>query len=392
MPNYKYLIVGSGMAADAAVSGIRRVDPDGAIGLIGQEVHPPYNRPPLSKGLWKGMPLEHVWRRDALDQAILHPGRKVVALDAEHRQVTDDRGAVYGYQKLLLATGGTPRRLPFASDAVVYFRTLDDYHRLRLMTQQGQRIAVVGGGLIGSEIAAALRLSGKSVTMIFPEEGLGARIFPRDLAAFLGEFYRQKGVTVLSGDAIASVVLQENGISLTTQFARQLIVDGVVAGIGLEPNVELANSARLTVDNGIRVDASLLTSHPDIYAAGDVASYYCSALGRYLRSEHEDNANAMGEMAGRAMAGARVVYDRIPQFYSDLFELGYEAVGELDSSLEIVADWQEPFRKGVVYYLRDGRVCGVLLWNVWQQVDAARQLIAAPGPYQPGDLRGRLGG
>ena len=164
----------------------------------------------------------------------------------------------------------------------------------------------------------------------------------------------------------------------------------MVAGIGVEPNVELAQTAGLDVENGIRVDASLRTSQEDIYAAGDVASFHNPALDKWLRVEHEDNANTMGGLAGRAMAGEVVSYDHLPSFYSDLFELGYEAVGEVDSRLEAVADWKQPYREGVVYYLREGRVRGVLLWNVWDQVDAARRLIAEPGPFKATDLMGRL--
>ena len=178
--------------------------------------------------------------------------------------------------------------------------------------------------------------------------------------------------------------------SAQTKSEREIEADGVVAGIGVEPNVELAQAAGLEVENGIRVDASLRTSQEGIYAAGDVASFHNPALDKWLRVEHEDNANTMGRLAGRAMAGEAVSYDHLPSFYSDLFELGYEAVGEVDSRLETVADWKQPYREGVVYYLREGRVRGVLLWNVWDQVDAARQLIAEPGPFKAADLKGRL--
>jgi NADPH-dependent 2,4-dienoyl-CoA reductase/sulfur reductase-like enzyme len=174
------------------------------------------------------------------------------------------------------------------------------------------------------------------------------------------------------------------------QDERELAADGVVAGIGIVPNVDLAQAAGLEVENGIRVDASLRTSHPDIYAAGDAANFYNPALDQRLRVEHEDNANTMGRLAGQSMAGRAVNYDHLPFFYSDLFELGYEAVGEVDSRLQMVADWKDPYREGVTYYLRDGRVRGVLLWNVWEQVDAARKLIAEPGPFRPESLMGRL--
>jgi NADPH-dependent 2,4-dienoyl-CoA reductase/sulfur reductase-like enzyme len=171
---------------------------------------------------------------------------------------------------------------------------------------------------------------------------------------------------------------------------REILVDGVVAGIGIRPNVELAETVGLEVDDGIVVDELLRTSHPDIFAAGDVASFHSPALGRRVRVEHEDNANTMGRAAGRAMAGAAAPYHHLPFFYSDLFELGYEAVGQIDARLEVVADWKTPYREGVLYYLEGGRVRGVLLWNVWGQVDAARRLISEAGTFRPGDLKGRL--
>ncbi len=395
MTSYTYLIVGGGMTAAAAIHGIREVDPSGSIGLISTEGHPPYDRPPLSKKLWKGDPLESIWRRTESQAVTLHPGRTVRSLDPRNRRVTDDQGTVYGYEKLLLATGGSPRRLPFGGEQILYFRTLDDYQRLRALTATGQHFAVIGGGFIGSEVAAALAMNGKNVTMIFPDAGIGARTFPSDLVAFLNDYYRQKGVELLHGQVVNGLEMRGGQAVLKVrnaqgQAGREVVADGVVAGIGIQPNVELAQAAGLELENGIRVDASLRTSQPGIYAAGDVANFYNPALDRRMRVEHEDNANTMGRLAGQAMAGRAVNYDHLPFFYSDLFDLGYEAVGEVDARLETVADWKQPFREGVVYYLRDGRVRGVLLWNVWEQVDAARKLIAEPGPFRAESLKGRL--
>jgi len=395
MPHYPYLIVGAGMTADAAVRGIREVDSTAPIGIIGNEPDPPYNRPPLSKALWKGKPLDSVWRKTDELGVELHLKRSVRMIDPLNRRATDDTGAVYTFQKCLLATGGTPRLLPFGGDQIIYFRTLDDYRHLRSLADERQRFVVVGGGFIGSEIAAALAMNQKEATIIVPEQGIGARVFPTDLGRSLVEYYRQKGVEVLTGAAVTDV--DERGERIGVQVrdretgrARELVVDGVVAGIGLLPNVELARAAGLAVENGIVVDELLRTSHPDVFAAGDVAAFDNPALGNRIRVEHEDNANVMGRQAGRAMAGQAEPYRHLPFFYSDLFELGYEAVGEVDARLELVADWTEPYREGVVYYLRDGRVRGVLLWNVWDQVDAARRLIAEPGPVRPADLKGRL--
>ena len=211
-------------------------------------------------------------------------------------------------------------------------------------------------------------MNGKEVTIAFPEEGIGARNYPRDLSQFLNDYYRQKGVRVMAGEMVSGLEKHADGLALITKAKEQVAVDGVVAGIGIHPNTDLAKAVGIKVNNGIVVDEHLLTSLPDIYAAGDVAEFYNPALGKYFRAEHEDNAYKMGRMAGRNMAGANEIYDYLPYFYSDLFDLGYEAVGELDSRLEIVSDWQEPYQKGVVYYLRDGRVRGVLLWNVWGKV------------------------
>jgi 3-phenylpropionate/trans-cinnamate dioxygenase ferredoxin reductase subunit len=396
VPDYAYLIVGGGMTADAAVRGIREVDPNGSVGVLSADTHPPYDRPPLTKGLWKDKSPDSIWRHTESQRVTLHLGRTARRLDPQGKRVTDDQGTVYGYGRLLLATGGTPRRLPCGGDQIVYYRTVDDYQRLRaLAATKGRRFVVIGGGFIGSEVAAALALNGVNVTIAFPDAGIGARMFPADLSAFLNDFYRRKGVEVLTGQSVTGVERRDGRAVVTARDARgpaqrELMADGVVAGIGIVPNVELAKAAGLDVDNGILVDASLRTSRPEIYAAGDVANFYNPALDRRLRVEHEDNANTMGRLAGQAMAGRTVVYDHLPFFYSDLFELGYEAVGEVDSRLQTVADWKQPYREGVIYYLRDARVRGVLLWNVWEQVDAARKLIAEPGPFRPETLKRRL--
>jgi NADPH-dependent 2,4-dienoyl-CoA reductase/sulfur reductase-like enzyme len=395
MPHYTYLIVGGGMTAAAAARGIRQVDPSRPIGLIGSEPDPPYRRPPLSKALWKGEPLERIWSGMVVRGVDLHLGREARALDPRNKRVTDDRGTVYSFDKLLLATGGTPRRLPFGGDRVVYFRTLADYRRLRALAGPGRRLAVIGGGFVGAEMAAALRMNGNEVAMVLPGAAVGERVFPRELAESLNEHYRQNGVALFAGESVIDLGDRDGRLALRTRNVRsagerEIPVDGVVAGLGITPNTELARAAGLAVDNGIVVDELLRAGHPDIFAAGDVAAFPDPTLGVRRRVEHEDNANAMGELAGRAMAGHAEPYRHLPFFYSDLFELGYEAVGELDARLETVADWREPYREGVVYYLREGRVRGVLLWNVWEQVEAARRLIAEAGPFRPADLERRL--
>jgi len=327
--------------------------------------------------------LESVWLGTDKLGVDLHLGHTGRLLDLEHKRVVDDRGTEYGFDKLLLATGVTPRRLTVGGHWITYYRTLKDYQRLRQEAARGQRFAVIGGGFIGSEIAAALAMNGKEVVIILPEAGIGSRLFPSNLAGFLNDYYREQGVEVLTHSTVTDVV--ERGDRFIVELRdtaastlREIEVDGIVAGIGAQPNVDLAQTAGLAVDNGIVVDPFLRTSHPDVYAAGDVAAYWQSVLGQRRRVEHEDNATTMGRFAGRAMAGEQAPYEHIPFFYSDMFDLGYEAVGDVDARLEVVADWEEPYRTGVLTYRGDGRVRGALLWNVWDQLDAARALIADP--------------
>jgi NADPH-dependent 2,4-dienoyl-CoA reductase/sulfur reductase-like enzyme len=390
MKRFKHVIVGGGMAGASAAAGIREAGDQGSIALFGEETHAPYDRPPLSKALWKGTPLDSIWRKTAELGVDLQPGLGIAAVDPDEKTLTDRNGARYGYEKLLLATGGKPRRLPFDTPTVIYYRTVDDYQKLRQIARDGAHVAVIGGGFIGSEIAAALTMNRVRVTMLFPDASLGARIYPTELSSFVERYYRDKGVTVLTRESVNAIEPSGQQTLVKTASGKAIAADAVVAGLGLQLRTELAEAAGLQVDNGIRVDPFLRTSSPDIYAAGDAANFYAPALDVRLRVEHEDNANTMGKIAGGNMAGREDRYDHLPFFYSDLFELGYEAVGELDARLETVEDWKEPFKKGVIYYLRDEQVRGVLLWNTWNQVDTARQLIASKKLVSHSELIGRI--
>lgn len=394
MTHYPYLIIGGGMAADSAARGIRQVDPDRPIGLISREPDPPYNRPPLSKNLWKKgprpFPLSRIWRNTASLGVDLHLECTVVDLDPAQKRVTGSQGEEFTYDSLLLATGGDPIQLGPPSERVIYFRTLADYHRLRALTEAGQRFAVIGGGFVGSEIAAALAGLEKDVVMIFPETGIGARVLPEDISDYLNETFQARGVQVLAGRLAQSIEPDEIGVTVTTAQGEILRVDGVVAGLGIRPNVALAQAAGLVTGDGIHVDESMRTSQPAIFAAGDAANYYHPVLGRRIRAEHEENANLTGMLAGQGMAGQPGRYEALSSVYSTLFDLHYDAVGDLDPRLPIVYDWEEPFIKGTAYYLDGIRVRGVLLWNMSRGLDAARQVIAEPGPFQAADLIGRI--
>ncbi len=381
----RYLVVGGGMTGDAACQGIREHDPDGTVTLVGAEAHPPYKRPPLTKGLWSGGEEEKIWRGTDRLGVDLRLGRTVVSVDASARTAADDAGDTYRYEKLLLATGGRPRRLPGDDGSdIVYYRTLDDYRRVRGLAGDGTRFVVVGGGFIGSEIAAALTSNGSHVTMVFPDPGLCARLFPADLSEFVTGYYRDKGVEVLTGETVAGV---ENG-TVRTSGGAELTADAVIAGLGIEPATELATVIGLPVEDGIVVDElGRAGGRDDVFAAGDVARFPLAALGHTARVEHEDHANTHGHAVGANMAGAGRPYDHLPFFYSDLFDLGYEAVGDLDSRQATVVSWKGPNRKGVIAYVDDeNRPRGFLLWDVWGKVDAARELIRAGEPVDEAAL------
>ena len=389
MPTSRYLIVGGGMTADAACRGIREHDADGSIVLVCEEEAAPYKRPPLSKALWQGAAEDSIWCGTADLDVDLQTGRRIESLDLDTRKATDDQGESYSYERVLLATGGRPRRLPFGKEHVVYFRTLADYRRLRASADAGGRFVVIGGGFIGSEVAAALATNGCAVTLVFPEPAIGARIFPAGLATFVTEYYRSKGVEVLAGETVTGI----DGAQVTTGGGRVLQADAIVAGLGIEPRTELASAAGLTVDDGIVVDElGRAGGLEDVFAAGDVARFPVPALGGNTRVEHEDHANSHGRAVGANMAGANEPYRHLPFFYSDLFELGYEAVGEVDSRHDTLTEWKEPNRSGVVAYVDDERrPRGFLLWDVWGRVDAASELIRAAEPLGEDDLRALIG-
>lgn len=389
--NYDYLIVGGGMVADNAAKAIQEVDPNGSIGVISSDPDEPVTRPALTKKLWTDpdFEFEQVWLKTVEQTgAQLITGQAVTAVDPDdHRITVGDRSV--GYRKLLLATGGEPTRLDLPEDdRIIYFRSVDDYRRLRGLAGQDEvtgkrrRIAVVGGGYIGTELAAGLAQNDTEVIMIFPQQLVYGDQFPDDLAGHLTELYRQHGVELRPQTKITGGTAESSRIRLTTDSGDTIDADAVVVGLGITPRTGLAEKAGLAVDDGVIVDQYLTTSDPDILAAGDIARYPDPILGRQ-RVEHVDNANAMGSQAGRNLAGAHEPYDHTPYFYSELFGNRYEAVGTLDASASLVQNWadsgagQDDDRKrGVVYYLDDhGGVAGVLLWNVDEQTDRAREVI-----------------
>jgi NADPH-dependent 2,4-dienoyl-CoA reductase/sulfur reductase-like enzyme len=307
--------------------------------------------------------------------------------------VKTDDGQSIQYSKLLLATGGSPRVLDIPGGTlpeICYFRTLEDYRNIRSLASFESKAVIIGGGFIGSEIAAALNANKVGVTMIFPEDYLVQRIFPADLGNAIQKHYIERGVTILNKDVPVSFEKKSGKIVTRTKSGRELESDIVIAGIGLVPNVDLAAKAGLQTDDGIVVDEYLMTSAKDVYSAGDNTSFITAVTGKRARLEHWDNSIAQGKAAGRNMAGKRAKYDYIPYFFSDLFEFGYEAAGEVNSQLQIVADWKKEYDTGVVYYLNNGVVRGIMLCNVWEKVDDARKLLQRDKKVKPEELRGAI--
>jgi NADPH-dependent 2,4-dienoyl-CoA reductase/sulfur reductase-like enzyme len=396
-PSYSYIIVGAGVAGASAVEGIRQKDPYGSILLVGAENDPPYDRPPLSKQLWTGVKTlqDIVLHDDAFyqkNEVVLRTGIEITHIDPAAHFIRDNSGSSYHYRKLLLATGGTPRHLDIPGgdlDGISYYRTLHDYRQLRAAAVEGKSALVVGGGFIGSEMAASLRANKLAVTMVFPSPWLVSHVFPESLGRYLTEQYRGRGVEVLAGDVPLAIQRDGNGYLTRTRAGREIRTDLLVAGIGIVPNVSLAESAGLSMGNGVIVNEFLQTSAPDIYAAGDITLFPEAGFGP-RRLEHWDNAVSQGKQAGRNMAGAREAFTYIPFFFSDLFEFGYEAVGDIDSRLTTFADWQEENKTGVIYYLDGDRLRGVMMCNVWEKVDAARALIQKAQPVSQESLRGAI--
>ena len=395
---YSYVIAGGGLAGASAVQGVRELDEEGPILLIGGEQHLPYDRPPLSKKLWFG--------QKKVEEIFLHPrefydenkvdlmlGTFVTSLDAGQKTITTDKGQTFHYGKLLLATGGVPTKLPIPggdSEGICYYRNLDDYLRIKKEATEGKSAVVIGGGFIGSEIAAALAINKIEVTMIFPGPYICSRVFPDYLARAVQQRFIQRGVDILTGDAPVSFAGSGSRFLTTTKAGKRIESDIVIAGIGIKPSVELAKGAGLQTGNGIVLNEYLRSSDPDIYAAGDNALFPYTALGKEMRLEHWDCALSQGRQAGRNMAGAQEPFSYMPYFFSDLFEFGYEAVGEVNADLETFADWQKENDTGVIYYLGDGKVRGAMMCNVWDKVEAARELIRKGLYSSTESLRGAI--
>jgi NADPH-dependent 2,4-dienoyl-CoA reductase/sulfur reductase-like enzyme len=381
--------IGGGIAADAAARAIRRTDASASIAILSADAHAPVYRPALSKDLWTGEdpdPDSQDLGTAAATGAELFTSTVVTALLPTSHIVVTARGERIRYRTALLATGSAPRRLPDLEDErVAYLRTVGDYRHLRTLAADGARIVVVGGGYIGTEVAAALTRTGAAVTLAHSGERILEHMFPASITSHLEEVFTSQGVELVGGFRLADVGTGET-LTLRGEDGRTLTADAVVLGLGARPDTFLAAEAGIDTDRDlVIVDPHLRTSAPDVFAAGDVVLYDDALLGQ-RHVEHVDHAEASGALAGANMARPaqeQEEYEHTPLFFSDLFDDGYEAVGRLDASLEMREVWDEEGSAAVVHYLEDGVLEGVLLWNTWDSVPAARQLIAES---QAGDL------
>ncbi len=387
MAEQPFAIVGAGLAGARAAETLRAEGFDGRIVLFGAEPHPPYERPPLSKGYLQGSAERDTVFVHPLDwyaeQRIdLRLDTQVTALDPARHEVQTADGERVAYAKLLLATGATPRTL--AAPDLRFLRTLDDCDRLKEALRPDARVVVIGAGWIGLEVAAAARGAGARVTVLEHAAAPLLAVLGPEMADVFARLHVEHEVDLRCGVTVRAVrpdaVLLEDGT---------VPADLVVVGVGVTPNVELAKAAGLAVDNGVVVDEHLRSSDPDVLAAGDVANAFHPLLGRHIRVEHWANALHQPVVAAQTMLGRTVAYDRVPYFYTDQYDLGMEYTGYVEPGVEheLVVRGDLDGREFVAFWLRDGRLAAAMNVNVWTEVpEAARELIRAGVRLDPADL------
>jgi 3-phenylpropionate/trans-cinnamate dioxygenase ferredoxin reductase subunit len=387
-----FVIAGASLAGAKAAETLRDEGFDGEIVLLGSEQERPYERPPLSKGYLLG--------NDQRDSVYVHPaewydehhvdlrqGVTVSAIDRNARAVATSSGAQLSYDKLLLATGASPRRLSFPGsdrEEVLYLRTIADSERLRSAFQAGTRVVVAGAGWIGLETAAAARTADCPVTVLELKSSALPDQLGRELGVVFSDLHRAHGVEFRFGE---KPVEFRPGMVVSSAGA-EIPADVLVVGIGAAPNDDLAVRAGLETGNGVLTDEALRTSDPDIFAAGDVANSFNPLLGRRVRVEHWANALNGGPAAARSMLGQAVRYDQVPYFYSDQYDLGMECAGlPTPGSYDQVLYRGDPFtREFIAFWLSGGAVIAGMNVNVWDVNDDIQALIRAARPVDPARL------
>jgi 3-phenylpropionate/trans-cinnamate dioxygenase ferredoxin reductase component len=389
-----FVIVGASLAGAKAAETLRAEGFDGPVVLIGDESVRPYERPPLSK--------DYLMGKAERDSVFVHPDgwyaehnvdlrldTTVTAIDRSAHQVALADGERVGYDKLLLTTGSSPRRLQQSGadlGGVHYLRRLADSDQLKAAFQSARRAIVIGGGWIGLECAAAARNAGLDVTIVESAELPLLRVLGPEAAQVFADLHRAHGVDLRTSaqvDDISGADGQVNGVRLDD--GTHLETDLVIVGIGITPNTELAEAAGLDIGDGIRADASLRTSDPDIYAAGDVVGAYHPFYGLHLRVEHWANALNQPQAAAKAMLGQQVAYDLLPYFYTDQYDLGMEYSGYVTPGGydQVVFRGDKDRREFIAFWLGDGRVLAGMNVNIWDVNEDVQALIRRGTPVDP---------
>ncbi len=397
-----HVIVGGGLAgaaaAAAAATTLREEGFNGGIVLIGAEDDAPYNRPPLSKEYLQGTAARdtidvhpHQWYVD--NHVDLRLGVTVTGIDPAAHEVSSDDGARIRYAELLLATGSSPRRLPVPGadlDGVEYLRTVGDSDRIKTLLGSAQRVAVIGAGWIGLEVAAAARLAGVAVTVLDTEPLPLLRVLGPEVAQVFADLHRAHGVDLRLGVQVAEIVPDGDGRARGVRLGDGALVaaDAVIIGIGVAPNTALAQAAGLEMDNGVRVDAHLRSSDPDIYAAGDVANAFHPLLETHTRVEHWANALHGGPAAARAMLDQQAPFDRLPYFFTDQYDLGMEYTGHVEPGGydQVVFRGDPATLEFVAFWLADGRVLAGMNVNIWDLTDDIAALVRGRRAVDPARL------
>ncbi|MCG3755186.1 FAD-dependent oxidoreductase [Amycolatopsis sp. Poz14] len=385
-----FVIIGAGLAGAKAAEALRDKGFDGKITIVGDERHLPYERPPLSKDYLAGnAEAESFQVHDAAwyaeKKVDLRQGVKATAIDRDRKQVALDDGASLGYDKLLLATGASPRELPDTA-GIHYLRRIEDADRLKELFGTASKLVVVGGGWIGLEATAAARQAGVEVTVVEALELPLITALGRDVAPVFADLHRAHGVDLRLGVQVEHITNGGQGKRIRLGDGSVLDADAVLAGIGAKPNVELAEAAGLDVDNGVVTDASLRTSDPDIFAAGDVANAYHPFLGKHLRVEHWANALNQPAVAAAGMLGKEESYDELPYFFTDQYDLGMEYLGTIEGHDRVVFRGDVPGREFIAFWLKDNRVLAGMNVNVWDVTDPIKALIRSGKAVDPDRL------
>jgi 3-phenylpropionate/trans-cinnamate dioxygenase ferredoxin reductase subunit len=385
MSKQRFVIVGASLAGAKAAQELRDRGFDGEVVLIGADPERPYERPPLSK--------DYLRAESEREKVFVHPadyyeqhqielitGRRATTLDVRSARLTLDDERAVAYDKLLLTTGAVPRRMSVPGselDGIHYLRTLADSEALSDALSSGARLAVVGAGWIGSEVAASARQKGVEVTLIDPLALPNERIFGQEIGSFYRDVHRAHGVELALGEGVEAFVGDGRVSGVRTSGGRTIECDLAVVGIGVIPSTDLAADAGLEMENGIVVDEKLQSSAPNVFAAGDVANAWHPVYGRRIRVEHWANALNQGPAAARAMLGEEVSYERIPYFFSDQYEVGMEYSGYATEWDEVVFRGDRDGGEFIAFWLKDGRVRAGMNVNVWDVNQHVQALIRA---------------